>query len=87
MLLGFVLYFMSDKVQFLSNTMSNKILRFFTIEHGFGMLISISLITIGYIKFKKQGEHKKIYTYYLIAGIIIFITIPWPFRDLGTFWI
>jgi len=87
MLLGFVLYFMSSKVQFNSDTMSNKIFRFFTIEHGFGMLISIALITLGYMKFKKQGEHKKIYVYYLIASIIILATIPWPFRNLGTFWI
>lgn len=86
---GFVLYFISPWVQFNEFTMGNKILRFFTVEHIFGMLIAIALITIARIKLKKVTDdtlkHKKTFIYYLIALIIIFITIPWPFRNLGDF--
>lgn len=85
--IGLVLYFTSPLVQFSENTMGDKILRFFTVEHIFGMLIAIALITIIRIKLKKitddTTKHKKTFTYYLIALIIIFITIPWPFRNVG----
>ena len=87
MLLGFILYYKSTLVQFKSETMSNKILRFFTVEHSLGMIIAIILITIGYSKFKKEKNHNKIFVYYLIATILIFVSIPWPFRNLATSWI
>lgn len=85
--IGLVLYFTSSWVQFNEFTMGNKILRFFTVEHIFGMVIAIALITIVRIKLKKVSDttlkHKKTFIYYLIALIIIFITIPWPFRNVG----
>lgn len=87
MLLGFILYYKSNLVQFKSETMSNKILRFFTVEHSLGMIIAIILITIGYSKFKKEKNHNKIFAFFLIATIIIFVSIPWPFRNLATSWI
>ena len=87
MLLGFILYYKSDLVQFKSETMSNKIFRFFTVEHSLGMIIAIILITIGYSKFKKEKNHNKILVYYLIATILILVSIPWVFRNLATSWI
>ena len=85
--IGIVLYFTSNWVQFNENTMANRILRFFTIEHIFGMVIAIALITIVRIKLKKVTDstikHKKTFIYYLIALLIIIITIPWPFRNVG----
>jgi len=87
MLLGFILYYKSDLVQFKSETMSNKIFRFFTVEHSLGMIIAIILITIGYSKFKKEKNHNKIFVYYLIATILILVSIPWVFRNLATSWI
>lgn len=90
LLLGIVLYFTSSFVQFGGETMSNKILRFFTVEHTLGMLIAIALITIGRIKGKKITDaalrHKFTFKYFLIALIIIFLSIPWPFRGLGMGW-
>lgn len=87
--IGLVLYFTSNWVQFNEFTMGNKILRFFTVEHIFGMVIAIALITIARVKLKKMNDdtlkHKKTFIYYLIALIIIFATIPWPFRNLGDF--
>ena len=84
---GLFLYLNSDFVKFNEYTMSNKIFRFFTVEHIFGMLIAIALITIVRIKLKKindgTAKHKKTFVYYLISLLIILISIPWPFYDVG----
>jgi len=77
--LGFGLYLMSTKVDFSSTTMSSPVHRFFTMEHTLMMLIAIILITVGYGHAKKANA-KKVFTYYLIALIVILIAIPWPFR-------
>lgn len=91
LLLGLILYlFLSDWVVFDENTMSSKINRFYTVEHITGMLIGIAVITIGYIKAKRQAGINKgwktIATYYGIGLLIIIAMIPWPFRDLGAGW-
>ena len=87
LLLGVALYFVSDKVQFIEGFMKNKVYRFYDIEHPFGMLIAIALITIGYSKSKKATSDKaklrKLFLFYTIALVIILITVPWPFRGLG----
>lgn len=75
----------------MSTVMSVSVFRFFAVEHLVGMLIAIALITVGRIKAKKLTEdlakHKTTFTFFLIALIIILVTIPWPFRNLGTTWI
>lgn len=84
---GLILYFMGSKVIFNENTMSDRVLRFFAVEHLFGMLIAIALITIVRIKLKKisdpTAKHKKTFVFYLIALLIILISIPWPFYNVG----
>ena len=95
LLIGLVLYFTSDWVKFNSETMSSAITRFFTVEHIFGMVIAIALITIARIKGKKTANatrrHNLTFWYYIIALLIIIATIPWPFRSwaagLGIDWI
>jgi len=77
--LGLGLYFMSTKVDFSSTTMSSPVHRFFTMEHKIIMLIAILQLTVGYCHDKKANV-KKVFTYYLIALIVILIAIPWPFR-------
>ena len=83
--LGLGLYFMSKKVEFSGNTMSNPVFRFFTMEHTLMMLIAIILITIGYGHAKKANA-KGVFMYYLIALVLILAAIPWPFRALGAGW-
>lgn len=87
LLLGLFLYFKSDWVQFNENTMSNALLRFFTMEHFVGMLIAIALITIGRIKGKKMIDsvrrHKTTFWYFFIALVIMIASIPWPFRAIA----
>jgi len=75
LLIGIVLYFLSPLVQFNSETMKNDTTRYFTVEHWFGMLIAIALITIGYSKSKKaaspEAKHKKVAIFYVIALLVI----------------
>lgn len=85
-LLGLVLYFISPYVQFTAETMKTTVLRFYTMEHIFLMVIAITLITIGYSKAKKANSWKSIFTFYLIGLILILGGIPWPFRNLGAGW-
>ncbi len=85
-LVGLGLYAISPKVQFSASTMSNGMLRFFTMEHTVMMLIAVVLVTIGH-RAVKSGSFKKEFWYYLIALVIMLAAIPWPFRAmLGGTW-
>ncbi|OEJ99756.1 cytochrome B [Roseivirga misakiensis] len=90
LVLGIVMYFMSPKVVFSSETMSSPVLRFYTVEHISLMLVAIALITIGYSKAKRAisdaKKFKAVSTFYLIGLILILASIPWPFRNLGAGW-
>jgi NADH:ubiquinone oxidoreductase subunit 2 (subunit N) len=83
LLLGLVLYFISDRVNFGAGVMADKADRFFTVEHISMMLLAIILITLGRKKAEKQQEakdkHKFIVRYYVLGLVLIFIAIPWPF--------
>src|SRR5580692_3772565 len=54
LLIGIVLYFLSPLVKFDKYTMKEPVLRYFTVEHWFGMIIAIVLITLGHSKAKKK---------------------------------
>lgn len=65
----------------------NAVARFFAVEHIIMMLIAVILIHIGKAQGKKaisdKAKHKRTLLFYLIALIIILISIPWPFRTAG----
>jgi hypothetical protein len=65
--------------------MKNKVYRYFAIEHLTGMLIAIVLITIGRGAAKKNipdaAKFKRSFWLFLVALIIILVTVPWPFRE------
>jgi len=91
LLIGLVLYFLSDKVSFTKGWMKEPLLRFYGMEHFLMMMIAIVLVTIGRKKAEKledvASKHKKIVTFYSIALILILVAIPWPFRTaLGGAW-
>lgn len=90
-LIGWVMYFMSTKVQFFEGWMKESMYRFFGMEHALLMVVSFVLITIGHSKSKKEntsrGKFNVIATFYTIALILILAGIPWPFRTaLGGSW-
>lgn len=61
--------------------------RFFAVEHLVGMLLAIILVHIGRAAAKKNisdlAKHKKAFVFYLIALLIVLVSIPWPFREVG----
>lgn len=90
LLIGFYLFFVSPRVNLSGLDMKDSMSRFFTVEHTTGMIIAIILITLGRIQSKKITEdalkHKKTFMMFLIALIIMFLSIPWPFRGFGNAW-
>jgi uncharacterized membrane protein YphA (DoxX/SURF4 family) len=91
LLLGLVLYFTSEKVQFVDGWMKEAVYRFFGMEHLAGMLLAIVAITIGHSKSKKGNDDtakfKAIKIWYVLALILVLAFIPWPFRtELGAGW-
>lgn len=93
LLIGLVLYFISDKVNidkvsFGSETA--KLYNFYTVEHLSTMLLAIILVTIGHSKAKKassdQAKNRRTFIFFGIALILVFAAIPWPFRGLGAGW-
>jgi membrane protein DedA with SNARE-associated domain len=90
LLIGLILYFISPKVIFAAESMKEPLLRFFLVEHIALMLVAVVLITVGFIKFQKAEEQKKRHKitviYYGIALLLMLVSIPWPFRNLGGGW-
>lgn len=86
--LGLILFFISPKVDF--SMMGEKLYRFYSAEHTVGMLIAIALITVGYSRQKRASsdvaKHKIAFTFYTLGLLIILLSIPWPFRNLGAGW-
>jgi hypothetical protein len=71
--------------------MKDPFYRFFWVEHPFGMIVSVILITVGYGMAKKpvsdQTKFKKAFWYFFIALLLILATVPWPFRQtIGRPW-
>ena len=71
----------------MKDIMANKILRFFSIEHFTGMIIAIALVHVGKSVAKKKlpdaVKHKRTLIFFGLALLVILISIPWPFREVG----
>lgn len=70
--------------------LSDKLYRFYSVEHTTGMLIAIILITIGYSRSKRATDaitkQRLIGIFYGIGLLLILASIPWPFRIVGAGW-
>lgn len=66
----------------MKDVMKTAALRFWAIEHIFGMILAITLITIARGK-AKVLNYKAASWLYFIALLIILFSIPWPFRTEG----
>ena len=64
--------------------MKDSIQRYWAVEHPVGMIIVITLITMGRGKGKPANAgadaHKKAFYFFLLALLIILLNAPWPFR-------
>jgi len=94
LLIGLILWFISPNWGYhsieasgMGTVMKNSVLRFYAVEHNIAMIIAIALIHIGKAQGKKDlpnaKKHRRMFWFYLIALLIILISIPWPFRAAG----
>lgn len=64
--------------------MSDKMSRFFTVEHAGIMIVAWIIVHIGRSVVKKtpsdRQKHKKSLAYFGIALLLILLAVPWPFR-------
>lgn len=78
-LIGLILYFVSPFVQFGADTMKDKFIRYWSVEHITGMLIAVVLITIARATSKRLSDgtskHKRLFILNAIALVIILGTI------------
>ena len=94
LLIGIALWFMGPlgyktiQDRGMSEVMSNPTLRFYVVEHLVGMLIAIVLLHIGKAQGRKpigdRAKHRRTVIFYSIALLLILLSIPWPFREIGT---
>jgi hypothetical protein len=90
LLAGIALFIVSPRVIFSSESMRSPILRFFLVEHTSAMLLAVILITIGYVRMKREimlpRSIRTLLWFYFISLAIILLMIPWPFtRYAGNF--
>ncbi|WP_405610280.1 hypothetical protein [Polaribacter sp. Asnod1-A03] len=89
--LGILVYIKSPIVNYYFSDFKNLIhnwnLTFFGLFHFFLMISAIVIVTIGSAKAKRKKtdleKFKTMLTYFLVALIIIFVAIPWPFSPLA----
>ena len=96
LLVGLVLYFFflasqtNFKIGKLKDQLEVSSFRSIAVEHFIGMIIAVLLIHIGYTKAKKalnaEEAGKKQFLFYLIALILILLSIPWPFMHPERGW-
>jgi hypothetical protein len=68
----------------MGNAMRNPTLRFWTVEHTFGMLVAIGLVHVGHRVIKRKADagndrHRLAALFMGIALVVILLSIPWPF--------
>ncbi|MEO8820114.1 MAG: hypothetical protein ABI267_08640 [Ginsengibacter sp.] len=93
LLIGLALYFMNGwykNLQDMSASMKVPMTRFFTVEHGFMMIIALILVHVGRVSVKKaatsSAKFKRTLLFFGIALLIILIAIPWPFSEIARPW-
>ena len=86
LLVGILLYFKSDLVQFNSTTMKTTELRYWAVEHITLNLIAIVLITLARTTSKKMTDstqkHKRMFLFNAIALVIIVISVAMSGRGI-----
>ena len=91
MLIGLIIYFTLSPITWegmghLGVAMANTGLRFFTIEHPFGMILAIALAHVGERKIRGATDgarrHRLALIFFTLALIVIVASMPWPGRPI-----
>jgi hypothetical protein len=71
----------------MGEVMKDSTARFFAVEHFAGMILAAILIHIGKTQGRKhipdKAKHRRTVIFYTLALLIILVSIPWPFREIG----
>lgn len=80
LLVGLILYFVSPFVKFGSETMSDKVTRYWTVEHVLSMLVAVVLITLARTTSKKMAndadKHKRM-VIFNFAALVVILAMIW----------
>ena len=88
LLLGLLLYFVLSPIttgalRDFGAAMKNSVVRYYSVEHIFMMLIALIVAHIGSMMIKKRtdatAKFRIGFILFLLAMIILFLAIPWPF--------
>jgi hypothetical protein len=85
-LIGLALYFFlspftAQAMRDFGGAMKDPQLRFWAVEHGFGMLIGVALAHIGRVRARKADSlrrHKVAAIFYGLSLLAVAVSIPWP---------
>lgn len=92
LLVGFLLYLFfspmtTGALRDFGAAMGNSVLRFYAVEHLFGMAVALVVAHIGRSLSRRDrpapAKHRMAALFFLAALLIIFISIPWPFMPAG----
>jgi hypothetical protein len=72
----------------LGDAMSNDVLRFWAVEHAFGMLSALVLAHVGRAKVRAAGvvdqrRHRTALVYFGLCLAVVLISMPWPSLPYG----
>ena len=90
--LGFLLYFVLSPITKAAlvdfgGAMKVSAMRFWAVEHAFGMLAAVALAHIGSVRVRKTADplrkHKAAAICFALALVAILVSIPWPFMPNG----
>jgi polyferredoxin len=86
-LIGLLLYVArgwANNFSKMGEIMGDSTLRFWTVEHIFGMLFAAVLVQVGRTKSKKANQdakkHRLSLIFFTLGLLLIIAMIPWPFR-------
>jgi uncharacterized membrane protein len=91
-LLGLLLYlvlspFTRQALSDIGTAMKVSALRFFVVEHLFGMIVALALAHVGAVRIRKASgdarRHRTVLIFFTLALIAIFASIPWPGMPAG----
>lgn len=67
--------------------MGDSVLRFWAVEHAFGMFVALALAHIGRARLRRAPDdaarHRTTAIFFTLAIVIVLATIPWPFMPAG----
>jgi len=95
LLVGLLLYFAlspftTDAMKDFGAAMRTPALRFWAVEHVFGMVIGVALAHVGRVRIRKaemSRRHLVAVIFFGIALVAILASIPWPGTPNGRPWI